>query len=170
MEWIKLDEHPFISIVIPAKNEEKNIGRCLSGIQALDYPKDKIEIIVVDNGSSDKTVRIAERMGAVVYIIPDVSIAALRNYGYSKSQGEYIAYLDADCIPNKEWLKIAVYTFYSLNDVDVVGGIIELERKVHKYWVEEYWLQSLNAKYIKDINYVNTIASFCFVIKANTMN
>jgi cellulose synthase/poly-beta-1,6-N-acetylglucosamine synthase-like glycosyltransferase len=51
-------ELPTISIIIPAKNEEKVIGRCLDAFLKLDYPKEKIEIIIVEDGSRDKTAQI----------------------------------------------------------------------------------------------------------------
>ena len=52
---------PLVSVVITTKNEEKNIDNCLESIKLQTYPQDRIEIIVVDNNSSDKTKEIARR-------------------------------------------------------------------------------------------------------------
>lgn len=52
---------PVVSVVVTTKNEEKNIGRCLESITKQTYPKEKIEIIVVDNNSTDRTKEIVEK-------------------------------------------------------------------------------------------------------------
>lgn len=65
---------PLVSVIIPTLNEEKNIGRCLESIRKQTYPKDKIEIIVVDNDSTDKTREIVRKLqkpgSSMVQIIP----------------------------------------------------------------------------------------------------
>lgn len=55
---VKKDEWPNFSIIVPTKNEEAVIGRCLTALMNLDYPKDKMDIIVVDGNSSDSTGKI----------------------------------------------------------------------------------------------------------------
>ena len=57
---------PFVSIIIPAKNEEKLLRGCISSLHQLDYPKEKIEIIIVDGLSTDNTAGVAREMGAKV--------------------------------------------------------------------------------------------------------
>ena len=99
-------EHPFVSIIIPSLNVEKYIEDCLDAIHMLYYPKDKLEIILVDNGSTDRTRKIASTCGARVLIRRGCNISALRNFGVSQSKGEIIAFLDADCIVSKDWLKV----------------------------------------------------------------
>jgi len=56
------------SIIIPAYNEEKHLPGCLESIAMLNYSKDEYEIILVDNGSSDRTIKIAESYGAIILI------------------------------------------------------------------------------------------------------
>ena len=87
-----------VSIVITTKNEEKNIETCIKSILAQSYPQDKIEIIVVDNNSTDKTKELAQKYTNKVFNKgPERS--AQRNYGLlEKSSGEYLLYLDADMI------------------------------------------------------------------------
>lgn len=86
---------PLISVIITTKNEEKNIANCLESIKNQTYPQDKIEIIVVDNDSSDKTKEIAFRYTEKVYNIgPERS--AQRNFGARQANGKYVLYLDAD--------------------------------------------------------------------------
>lgn len=97
-----------VSIIITTKNEERHIGDCLRSIKGQRYPQERIEIIVVDNNSIDNTKGIASRFNARVYNRgPERS--AQRNFGISKSRGQYILYLDADMILNKEVISECVY-------------------------------------------------------------
>ncbi|MFH1037066.1 MAG: glycosyltransferase [PVC group bacterium] len=90
-----------ISIIITTKNEERHIGDCLRSIKGQRYPQERIEIIVVDNNSTDNTKEIASRFNARVYNKgPERSVQ--RNFGISKSRGRYILYLDADMILSKD--------------------------------------------------------------------
>lgn len=88
---ISKNSQPFVSVIIPALNADKTIKACLKALFSLSYPKDKIEIILVDNGSSDRTLDIAKSFPVKVYIKPDISISALRNYGASVARGAIIA-------------------------------------------------------------------------------
>ncbi len=97
----------FLSIIIPAYNEEKSIGACLQSIAELDYPRERYEIIVVDNGSTDKTPYIAERFGAVVLKNAAATVAGLRNHGAALAKGDILAFIDADCTVASDWLKNA---------------------------------------------------------------
>lgn len=83
-----------ISLCLIAKNEEEVIGRCIeSVIDIID------EIIVVDTGSTDKTIEVAEKYGAKIYNFTWIDdFAAARNYSFSKASKEYIFWLDADDI------------------------------------------------------------------------
>jgi glycosyltransferase involved in cell wall biosynthesis len=89
-------EFPLISAVITTQNEEKNIKNCLESIKRQTYPVEKIEIIVVDNDSSDATKEIAAKYTDKIYNIgPERS--AQRNYGIIEiAKGDYVMYLDAD--------------------------------------------------------------------------
>lgn len=83
-----------VSIVIPTYNEEKNIGRLLTSIKNQTY-KD-IEAIVVDDGSSDDTVKIAQKYTSKVFKRKHAERSIQRNFGASKSSGKYLIFLDAD--------------------------------------------------------------------------
>jgi len=89
---------PLVSVVISTKNEEKNIENCLKSIVFQTYPKENIEIIVVDNNSTDKTAEIAKKYTDKVFNKgPERS--AQRNYGMlEKSSGDFLMFLDADMV------------------------------------------------------------------------
>jgi cellulose synthase/poly-beta-1,6-N-acetylglucosamine synthase-like glycosyltransferase len=112
---------PFISIIIPAKNEEKLIRSCITSLHALDYPKDKLEIIVVDGISTDQTDTVAREMGANVLINKKQTVSPGRNIGFENAHGELIAFTDADCIVDKNWLASSI-KYFEKEDVACVGG------------------------------------------------
>ncbi len=88
---------PRVSVVVTTRNESRNIGNCLDSIKAQTYPADLLEIIVVDNQSTDDTKAIALRYTEFVFDRgPERS--AQRNYGFSKATGELFMFLDADMI------------------------------------------------------------------------
>jgi glycosyltransferase involved in cell wall biosynthesis len=83
-----------VSVIIPAFNEEKNIGRLLESIKGQTYKK--IEIIVVDDGSKDNTSDISRKFTQKVYIRKHAERSIQRNFGASKAKGKYLLFLDAD--------------------------------------------------------------------------
>lgn len=93
-----------ISIVVPALNEEEFIEDCLQSLKNQDYSKE-YEIIVMDNGSEDRTPEIAEEYCDKLFIESDLSLYELRNKGIREADGEIIVQTDADCIAPRNWLK-----------------------------------------------------------------
>lgn len=108
---------PLVSIVISTKNEEKNIENCLKSIVFQTYPKENIEIIVVDNSSTDKTKEISQKFTNKVFDKgPERS--AQRNYGMlEKSSGEYLMFLDADMILSPDVIEKCVKKMEGAKDV-----------------------------------------------------
>ncbi len=127
------------SIIIPAKNEEANIGRCLQSISELDYDPARFEVIVVDNGSSDKTVEIARRYGAVVFVLPELTVAGLRNFGAREAKGDILAFLDADCTVDNQWLKAASFYLERQHKIPAFGSPVILPENAT--WVQITWYQ-----------------------------
>lgn len=113
---------PFISIIIPAKNEEKLIRGCITSLNLLDYPKDKIEIIIVDGLSTDNTMDVAREMGATVISNTKQTVSPGRNIGFEKAKGDLIAFTDADCVVDKSWLSNSIKYFEKDKTVACVGG------------------------------------------------
>jgi len=101
-----------ISVIIPVFNEEKHIQAILIALAVQDMNKESFEIIVVDNGSSDSTMLIVEEFSAVlplqVLSLPHGNISKVRNWGAKVATGETLAFLDADCVPKKTWLREAI--------------------------------------------------------------
>lgn len=102
-----MTEAPLVSVVITTKNEEKNIANCLQSIAAQSYPCERIEILVVDNNSTDRTKDIAREYTDKVFNKgPERS--AQRNFGIRESSGKYVLYLDADMIMGSQVIATCV--------------------------------------------------------------
>ena len=112
---------PFVSVIIPVKNAEKFLPACLKSLASLNYPKDKYEVIVSDSDSTDNTRDIALSMGMKVTRAAGPSVCAGRNSGFKQARGEIIAFSDADCIMDKDWLMNAV-KYFKDSKVACVGG------------------------------------------------
>lgn len=95
---------PSISVVIPAYNAEATIGACLSALRGQQWPE-PFEIIVVDDGSTDRTAETARLAGAAVISTPRARPAAARNAGIRAASGAIICCTDADCAPHPDWLQ-----------------------------------------------------------------
>ena len=99
---------PRVSVVIPVYNEERRIGRCIESVENQDYPIECIEFIVVDDGSLDRSADIAREHGAKVLRQENRGRGAARNRGVDEASAEIIAFIDADDIVEKSWLKEAI--------------------------------------------------------------
>ena len=110
-----------VSIVIPTKNEGDVLEKCLNSIRNLDYPKDKIEVIIVDGHSRDNTVELAKKYGCKVVFEEFGTRGGACNLSVRNAKGEYIAFTDADCVVRKDWMKNLIKHFNS-NEIASVGG------------------------------------------------
>lgn len=99
---------PLVSFVIPVRNDAERLRRCLNSIIRNDYPRDLIEILVVDNESTDESARIAREHGAVVMRCASTSVAELRNRGARAALGSIIAFADSDHEIDRSWVRTAV--------------------------------------------------------------
>ena len=99
---------PLISFVIPVKNDVLRLQRCLASNVRNDYPRALIEIIVVDNDSTDGSVRAAREEGAIVLKASGNSVAALRNKGARAALGSILAFVDSDHEIDRNWIETAV--------------------------------------------------------------
>ncbi|MEM2950633.1 MAG: glycosyltransferase [Nitrososphaeria archaeon] len=125
-------KQPLVSIIIPTYNSEKFLEKCLISIKRQKY--DKIEIIIVDDGSTDSTINIAKKYGCNVINNPKRGRAEAKNEGIKHSKGEYLLFIDSDMelTPSiiNECIGIA-------EKVPNIGGIIISEHSVGKsFWVK----------------------------------
>ncbi|MEK7173130.1 MAG: glycosyltransferase family 2 protein [Patescibacteria group bacterium] len=113
---------PIISVVIATFNSARTIERCLSSLSAQNYPKEKIDLIVADGGSTDKTKEIVKKFGGKIVEVPKEKQGAEYNKGYGLQYitGEFILLIDHDNIlPHRDWLNKMLAPL--LRDCDVVA-------------------------------------------------
>ena len=97
---------PFISVVVPVYNEADDIEELILSLLALDYPADRHEIIIIDNGSTDNTLQIIKKYPVTLLEEREKrGASAARNKGIRQAKGEIIAFIDADCVATSDWLK-----------------------------------------------------------------
>ena len=108
---------PHLSVVVPAYNAAATIGDCIAALRRQSYDG-PVELIVVDDGSTDDTAALARAAGATVINAPHGHAAAARNAGLRAATGPLICFTDADCAPHPDWLSQISRPFA---DPDVIG-------------------------------------------------
>jgi cellulose synthase/poly-beta-1,6-N-acetylglucosamine synthase-like glycosyltransferase len=127
---------PKFSIIVPTKDEEVVVGRCLSGLLNLDYPKDKMQIIIVDGNSSDSTCQICSEYVAkypqtfsLIREKQSNGKPAALNLALPLITGEIVGVFDADSLPEKDVLKKAAAHFNDKQIMAVQGTTTSLNEK-----------------------------------------
>ena len=99
---------PFFSVVVPTYNRPARLGACLSALSQLDYPRDRFEVIVIDDGSSTPVDAVVQPFHSQIEITlhrqSNAGPATARNVGAQRAKGELIAFTDDDCMPSASWL------------------------------------------------------------------
>lgn len=123
MSQKNLEKKLKISVIIPAYNEEKTIARTLRSLLEQSLPADDYEIILVDNNSTDNTVKIAETFTGIRIVHETTpGVGAARRRGWEEASGIIIASTDADCEVPKHWLRKTVSYFETHPEVVAVSG------------------------------------------------
>ncbi len=115
---------PFVSVVVPVLNGEETIGDCLSSLLRMDYPRERREIIVVDNGCTDGTAQIVESFSVRHVREERRGVSYARNRGIEESRGEVLAFIDADCMVSTRWLAELVAPLSEDNVSATAGEIV----------------------------------------------
>lgn len=119
---------PSFSVIIPTRTRPKSLGACLEALSNLDYPRDRFEVIVVDDGSEippdDVVATFTDRLDVVLLTQPQAGPAAARNTGVARAKGDFLAFTDDDCTPAPDWLKGFAARFAQAKEVAVGGRTI----------------------------------------------
>ena len=135
--------YPFVSVIIPARNEEQHIFACLHAVLQQDYPKEKFEILLIDDHSTDRTHSIAASLAASHSQLRIIRLDRKGQNSYKKiaiqegiaaSQGELILQTDGDCMVPKSWISTMVAQFTP--SVGMVTGPVALSYSDH--WFERF--------------------------------
>jgi glycosyltransferase involved in cell wall biosynthesis len=135
------------SVIIRTFNEQKFLGQLLTKLEAQDRKISDLEIVIVDSGSTDKTLDIAERHGCRMTHIPqsDFTFGRSLNYGCRLAKGNYLAFISGHCLPvNNQWLDELVRPLHEGSAAYVYGrqqaaGTTRFSEKCHfEKWFPDY--------------------------------
>jgi GT2 family glycosyltransferase len=116
----KLPAYPKVSVVVCAYQAERTMDQCLASLEKLSYPS--YEVIVVNDGSRDRTLEISERYGYVKIVSQEnKGLSVARNVGLAHATGEIVAYTDSDCVADPDWLTYMVAKMLTAN-LSACGG------------------------------------------------
>lgn len=118
-------QDPLFSIIIPSYNRPKQLATCLESLTQLDYPRDRFEVIVMDDGSRQSldpvVASFADRLPVRLLRQENAGPAAARNHAAQQARGKYLAFTDDDCCPAKDWLQALAACYARVPD-RIVGG------------------------------------------------
>ncbi|MCD4655540.1 glycosyltransferase [bacterium] len=114
---------PEVTVAVCVLNGEKTIRQCLDSLVELDYPKEKLHLLIVDNGSTDGTLEIVNQFPVRTVFETTRGRGYARNRAWQSCRTRYIAFTDADCTVSTDWLKTVMPVFEETN-VGVAGSDI----------------------------------------------
>jgi glycosyltransferase involved in cell wall biosynthesis len=150
-----------LSVIIPCKNEEKYISLAIDSLLRQKCAALDMEIVVVDNGSTDKTISILDSYGQriIYHVRPGLTISGLRNFGVENSTREWIAFVDADVELDRHWGETVVGFIDAAKEkgIDtkrIITGSTYLVPE-NPTWVESVWYEQLILRDIAETKYIN---------------
>ena len=151
---------PDASVIIPARNAASTLPACLLALRAQTVPRDRFEVLVVDDGSIDNTAVIAKRYQTQVLSIPNSGPAVARNRGVEQARGRILVFTDSDCAPEPGFLEAMLRPF---DEPDVVAtkGIYRTDQKT---WTARFVQAEYESRYRlmrgrETIDFVDTYAA-----------
>lgn len=157
---------PFVSVIIPAHNEAEFIADCIGSVIKSSHARGHLDILVVDHNSTDATEILARDAGASVLRLNSGKIGAVRNTGLRAARGDYVAYVDADCLVPPTWLRTAIRILGSEAGIGAVGGPCLSPNA--GTWVEK----ALAPNYARPgiVKSARTLATSSFIARASLLN
>jgi len=144
-----------VSIIIPCYNEEENIFRCLRSLERLDYPTHLLQVILVDNGSQDRSLEIAKKHSVQVFEKKGGTIGSVRNYGANIAEGNILAFVDADCVVEQNWIMSFLKYFKNENNrVGITGGPLRVPLEGNL--IQRAWFSHRKENFIGQVEYVGS--------------
>lgn len=143
---------PDVSIIIPTLNEEVLLPTAIESVRRYLAHRYPYEIIVVDHGSTDETVRIAESKNAKVLIKPGGTVASLRNFGARHARARVLIFLDADVALTERWAERFPHTFDILANepLTITGSWVGISQPGS--WIERIWFEPLVNEGTRHVN------------------
>ena len=150
-----------LSAIIPCKNERRWIAVCVDALLKQRVNDLSLEVIVVDNGSTDGTIEILESYGPKIglFILPDATISELRNFGAERAAGDWLAFIDSDVEVDDDWCAGVIRALRRMREAGydlarlVTGSTYSIPESPK--WIERVWFQQLLARDETMTSYIN---------------
>jgi len=157
------NSRPFISVIIPTYDRAGQLSVCLEALAAQDYPRDRFEVLVVDDGGGcspeDSVGTIRHQLNVRLLKQLHSGPAAARNYGAAHAKGAFLAFTDDDCAPDPGWLRSLATCFLSCSDC-VLGGRTINELANNRYsTVSQLVVEYLYARWNSDPDHMTFFTS-----------
>lgn len=157
-------EHARVTVVVPHYDTLETLERCLAALDAQTYPRHALEVIVADNGSPQGPEGLQALLAgrARLITVPERGAGPARNGGVEAATGEILAFTDADCLPDPDWVRAGVA---ALASADFVGGrmIVSLQETGRPTAVEAFEMVFAfdNERYVNHLGFTVTANLFC---------
>ena len=126
----------FVTVIVPVYNAEQTIEACLESLLRQDYPRDRYEIVVIDNNSVDSTKDRIAKYDVICAVEDQIQTSyAARNRGIQSAKGEILAFTDSDCVADVSWLRAGIQPFVDSRIGAVGGRVLAHEPKTY---IERY--------------------------------
>ena len=159
---------PFVSVVVPVYNGESTIRECLDSTIALDYPREKLEIITVDDGSTDKTVSILKSYPVNFVQKEHGGYPSTMNVGIKDARGDVVLIVDSDTYVEQDYLTKILEEFED-KKVGIVSGYVATKPNA-KFWARIVGFESEDRYDQMKSKYVDFITSTCTAYRREVFN
>lgn len=157
-----MTEQPKISIIIPVRNAERTLEETFQYLFKLNYPREKMELVIADGGSSDGTVAVIKKWQAQYPFIKLVEIPNCPSPGFARNKaldmvsGDFLFFTDGDCAPTPEWINIILKHFQRDPLIAAVGGevfthVVDPENLIESYCEQTGFLKVAGRYWFMDI-------------------
>lgn len=132
-----------ISVIVPTYNRREGIKNCLNSLFSQDYPKEKYEIIVVDDGSNYNINEVIDQFKKIndnlrFFCQCRKGPACARNLGAKAARGEIISFVDDDCVVSKDWVSLMIERHLKNDQITAVGGLTLVPSKKSTVLVSQF--------------------------------
>ena len=144
-----------MSVVVPVLNEASFLSMTLPALFQAKVAYGTVDVTFADNGSEDGSIALLESWpgGGTVLTLPRVTVGKLRNHGAAHVRGEYLVFLDADCVIAPDYFQTALSVFESTG-CDATGSAVALPTPAH--WIERTWAALNDTHRDGDATYINS--------------
>lgn len=166
-----MSDQPKVSIIVPVRNAERTLEKTFEYLFGLNYPREQLELVIADGGSSDKTVDVIKKWQTEYPFIKLVEIpncpspGFARNKALEKVSGDFLFFTDGDCAPCPEWINIMLKHFDRDPSIAGIGGevrtlVVEKDNIIESYCEQtgflavagRYWYLDIKEGYFPPIS------------------